>query len=84
MARCLEPKDMEALITGAFSSRRGAVARRHITECEACARAVTEAEANEAWLQELRAARELGELRRRVATNAAAQTTATLTSFSSD
>jgi anti-sigma factor RsiW len=84
MARCLEPKDLDRLITGRLSSRRAGAVRRHIRECEACVEALAEAEANEAWLEELRRAREVADLRQRVARNPVTQSTDALTTLRPD
>ncbi len=63
MARCLNSRDIEQLLGGTSSARKEASARRHISECKTCAQAVAEAEANEGWLEGLREAREMADLR---------------------
>ena len=63
MGRCLNSRDIERLMSGTASARKEAGARRHISECKTCAQVVAEAEVNEAWLDGLRGAREVADLR---------------------
>lgn len=79
MSACLKQRDIEEFISGTLSARRTAAVRRHVAECEQCARAVGEAQANQEWLAKLRDGDELGDLRRRIADGAAAQTAPGLT-----
>ncbi len=63
MGRCLNSRDIERLMSGTASARKEAGARRHVVECKTCAQAVAEAEANRSWLEGLREAREVADLR---------------------
>ena len=71
MRRCLKPVEIEQLLSGAASARRVAAWRAHLSRCEACTAALAKAEANESWLNRIREAQELEELRRRLAGRAA-------------
>ncbi len=63
MGRCLNSRDIERLMSRTASARKEASARRHVAECTTCAQAVAEAEANTSWLEGLREAREVADLR---------------------
>ena len=63
MGHCLNSRDIERLMSGTASARKEAGSRRHVAECRACAQAVAEAEANKSWLEGLRQAREVADLR---------------------
>ena len=86
MGRCLSVRDIERLMSGTASARKEAGARRHVAECKTCAQAVAESEANEGWLDGLRGAREVADLRDKLRYSAAQQrvTTAELTDSQSE
>lgn len=73
MGRCLNSRDIEQLLSGTLSARKAISARRHIGECKTCAQAVAEAEANKSWLDGLRQAREVADLRDKLRYSAAQQ-----------
>lgn len=73
MGRCLNSRDIEQLLSGTASARKEAVARRHAAECQTCAQAVAESETNEGWLEGLREAREVADLRDKLRYSAAQQ-----------
>lgn len=66
MGRCLNPRDIEQLLSEALSARKEAGVRRHAAECKTCAQAVAEAEANKSWLEGLRQTQDVADLRDRL------------------
>ncbi len=77
MGRCLNSRDIERLMSGTASARKEAGARRHVAECQTCAQAVAESETNEGWLEGLREAREVADLRDKLRYSAAQQQVST-------
>ena len=73
MGHCLNSRDIEWLMSGTASARKEAGARRHVAECQTCAQRVAEAEANKSWLEGLRQAREVADLREKLRYSAAQQ-----------
>jgi anti-sigma factor RsiW len=74
----LEPREIEEYMLDRVSARRKSAVQRHLADCARCAGVVSEANANEGFLGEIRKAGDLAELRRKIASHTAARTAETL------